>query len=323
MFVALVVWGSLVRVISMQWDVNHYQDKHSYVWKYGSSLVDEVRELVGGHSTYHQEEDPPCILDVGCGSGELTRELSETFPDFVIHGMDADANMIERAQAQFPDMYFFQQDIRTLRQQQQSPSLDNIGKQYDIIFSNAALHWVPPCDVERAVNSLAKSLKTGGHLVVEFGGKGNIQSVTKATIAALEEVGTETNNNLLASSSRKMEPFSWYFPSIGEFSSLLEKNGIEVTSATLYDRPTPLADGEYGLSNWMQMFGSKFLEVLDTPEQIQMLLNKVENKLRRSHLWNGGHWTLDYRRIRVVGVKTTTTTTTTTTDLLSQQQVCE
>ncbi|KAL7560342.1 hypothetical protein ACA910_020263 [Epithemia clementina (nom. ined.)] len=301
---------------TQSWDVERYQRQHSFVWKYGSSLIDQLAELIGGEEDSHDvcaddqstasDRSRSCsdysklrILDIGCGSGELTKELADRFPSCTVHGMDLDPEMVKTAHSQFPDLKFFQQDVRTLHHV--PINNDVFGERYDIIFSNAALHWVPPDDAELAAQSLAKHLKPGGHLVVEFGGKGNVQSIVQATLSAIGEVATETNNPALLSLCRNMKPV-WYFPSVGEYSSLLEKYGIEVTSATLFDRPTPLEDGDSGMSNWLKMFGSKFFEAL-TEKQTEKVLQKVDDKLRKSHLWNGGQWVADYRRLRLVGVK--------------------
>lgn len=68
-----------------------------------------------------------------------------------------------------------------------------------------------------------------------------------------------------------------------------------------YDRPTPLKDGEQGLANWMRQFFAGQLEAL--PEQTgQALLARAE-ELARPKLWDGGHWTADYRRLRAVARK--------------------
>ena len=59
-----------------------------------------------------------------------------------------------------------------------------------------------------------------------------------------------------------MEQFPWYYPSIGEYTSLMEEIGFRVIFAQHFDRPTPL-DGENGLKNWIDMFGSQYcLKVL-------------------------------------------------------------
>jgi hypothetical protein len=98
-----------------------------------------------------------------------------------------------------------------------------------------------------------------------------------------------------------VRPNPWYFPSIGEYSTLLERHGIEVTLAELYDRPTLLEDGEQGLTNWIRMFGNSFLEGL-SEHDTTVVLASVNDKLR-SALFDGEQWTADYRRLRIIGRK--------------------
>lgn len=89
----------------------------------------------------------------------------------------------------------------------------------------------------------------------------------------------------------------WYFPSIAEYTTLLEKHGIEVTTALLFDRPTILEGGEEGLRNWLDTFGNKFFEKMSKDEienaQAELLL------LLRPQLFDGEQWTADYRCIRI------------------------
>ena len=94
----------------------------------------------------------------------------------------------------------------------------------------------------------------------------------------------------------------WYYPSLAEYADLLEKHGLEVSYGLLFDRPTPLEDGERGLGNWLEMFGGTMTETL-SKEQRESLLQEVENEARPS-LFTDGRWVLDYRRLRVVARKT-------------------
>ena len=67
---------------------------------------------------------------------------------------------------------------------------------------------------------------------------------------------------------------------------------------SLFDRPTPLDDGERGLRNWLEMFGSAFAEGL--PEATRKsLLAETERELRPK-LFRDDHWVMDYRRLRVL-----------------------
>ena len=117
--------------------------------------------------------------------------------------------------------------------------------------------------------------------MAEFGGRGNVGAIAKY----LDEA-----------TNPKLNP--WYFPSIADYSSLLEKYDLEVIFAQLYDRPTPLNEGEAGLRNWILMFGESYLEELSSVEKEQVLRGAEENL--RPILYNGTQWVADYRRIRVV-----------------------
>jgi len=97
------------------------------------------------------------------------------------------------------------------------------------------------------------------------------------------------------------DPNPWYFPSIGEYSALLEKQGFDVTFAVLFDRLTPLEEGENGMRNWIKMFAGVFLAVVSAERQGRFLEN-VESVLRPD-LFRDGMWHVDYRRLRVVARK--------------------
>ncbi|KAL3931888.1 MAG: hypothetical protein SGARI_004100, partial [Bacillariaceae sp.] len=86
-------------------------------------------------------------------------------------GMDLDPSMIDKATKDgslIKNVSFQVGDVRSFRPYQQ----------FDVVFSNAALHWIPPNDMERAVQSIAASLKREtGQLVFEMGGKGNVEAL--------------------------------------------------------------------------------------------------------------------------------------------------
>jgi SAM-dependent methyltransferase len=313
----------------VQWDVDRYQTSHSFVWKYGSSLL----ELVDVDALYKlatkvgsSETSTPAIraLDVGCGSGQLTKLLHDEITERVsakpgasdaalqVFGMDLDPDMIAAAQAQFPEIRFFVGDARNVR----LPSFQNVAEtpqddepSVHLILSNAALHWIPPLDIDRAMQAICRALVPGGQFVVEFGGRGNVKSIVKAMKQVFpppSPPATLVDHTKPGSSIYHDEHVdTWYYPSIADFAGRLASNKIEVTSAALFDRPTLLDNGEDGMENWIRMFGSKYWRHLglSQDEIDERILQAVE--LLRPQLYDPatGQWTADYRRIRIVGRK--------------------
>lgn len=141
----------------------------------------------------------------------------------------------------------------------------------------------------RGERNVKKALKPGGQLICEFGGAGNIAVVEQAFNRACEEMGLAVRAP------------GFNFPTPEEFSARLAHHGLTPVNVYDYDRPTPLKDGEQGLANWMRQFFAGQLEAL--PEQTgQVLLARAE-ELARPELWDGDHWTADYRRLRAVARK--------------------
>jgi trans-aconitate methyltransferase len=248
----------------MKWDSSLYDEKHQFVTKYGGDLLDWLDPKPGER-----------ILDIGCGTGHLTARITEFGAKTV--GLDSSAEMIETARRNHPRLEFIRADAAEF----------TVAEPFDAIFSNAALHWVHRA--EEAIVRMAAALRPGGRFVVEFGGKGNIEQI----LAALEQACRELTGRIPSVVN--------YFPSIGEYTPLLERHGIEALRAELFDRPTPLEDGEQGLENWLRMFRPAALEA-PSPETELAIVKRVEELLRDS-LFRDGTWYADYRRLRIVGVK--------------------
>jgi trans-aconitate methyltransferase len=100
------------------------------------------------------------ILDVGCGDGKITAELARAVPRGSATGLDASAAMIAYAREKFPALEFHVMDARRLQ----------FPRQFDLVFSNAALHWVD--DHAAFLRGAAAVLQPGGRLIVSCGGKG-------------------------------------------------------------------------------------------------------------------------------------------------------
>ncbi|MEH2242534.1 class I SAM-dependent methyltransferase [Nostoc sp.] len=251
--------------ITNNWNTALYEDKHAFVWEYGEDLLKFLNPQPG-----------ESILDLGCGTGQLTEKIAQA--GVKVMGVDHAPAMIEKARQNYPHIRFDVADARSFQ----------VDKPFDAVFSNAVLHWVKQAD--SAIASIHQSLKPGGRFVAEFGGKGNVKAIATALISTLEAFNIP---------AQALNP--WYFPSIGEYASLLEQQGFDVIHAMLFARPTPLAEGEVGMANWIQMFASSFLTGLSNDQQIQ-IIRAVEEYLKPT-LYQQGTWVADYRRIRIVAIK--------------------
>jgi len=248
------------------WDAKLYDDKHSFVWEKGKGVVEMLASKPGER-----------ILDLGCGTGHLTAEIAASGAHTV--GIDQSAEMIAQARRQFPNLRFEVCDAREIP----------FTGEFDAVFSNAALHWIP--EAEKVIRGVARALKPNGRFVAEMGGKGNIRRLVEAIAGACREAGIDPG----AANE------TWYYPGIGEYAGLLEKHGLEVRQAALFERPTRLEDGEKGLEAWLRMFRRVILDRLPEARQ-DGFLREVERQAR-PELFKDGVWELDYRRLRIVAWK--------------------
>ena len=231
------------------WDAARYQSRHSYVYAYGEGLIRLLEPRAGEK-----------ILDLGCGSGQLTAKIAESGAE--VAGLDRSEEMIAEARRTFPSQRFEIGDAANF----------TVEAHYDAVFSNAALHWVK--DADGAAASVARALRPGGRLVLEMGGKGN----TQAVLDAIREVAGPVET-------------PWYFPSVGEYAPVLERHGFEIAFATLFDRPTRV-EGEDGLEEWLAMFAGSMLKSAEARHEVAERL--------RSKMFRDGGWVVDYRRLRVI-----------------------
>lgn len=134
-----------------EFDGEKYKAASSPQKEWGKSLISTIK-LQGNE----------IILDLGCGDGRLTEQLSLLVPSGKVIGIDASVGMIKTAQQINRDnLSFLPMDMNDL----------HFSNEFDVIFSNAALHWVK--DHHRLLQNSYEALKTGGILVWDFGCHGN------------------------------------------------------------------------------------------------------------------------------------------------------
>ncbi|MEI9936303.1 MAG: methyltransferase domain-containing protein [Pseudomonadota bacterium] len=245
------------------WNPTVYDDRAAFVSELATDLVVWLRPRAGER-----------ILDLGCGTGTLTAQIARQ--GALVTGIDRSAEMIESAREKYAELHFEVADGQDL----------TYAAEFDAVFSNAALHWMPrAADVLRGVE---RALVPGGRFVAEFGGAGCVQTVVDCVAQILREWEIDPTPYL-----------SWFFPSPGRYAGLLESNGLVPRELRYFERPTPVA-GIDGLSAWLALFQADLKQALGDrwPELCQKASQRCQSALFRD-----GQWWLDYVRLRIVAIK--------------------
>jgi trans-aconitate 2-methyltransferase len=176
------------------------------------------------------------ILDVGCGDGKVTAEIAHALPEGFVVGTDASPQMIAFAKKtfpaeKFPNLKFQVMDARKIK----------FAQLFDVIFSNAALHWVD--DHEKILRGVAAVLKSDGRLVVSCGGKGNAQAVF---IALRPEMRLKRWRDFF----RKM-PTPYFFYAPEDYKKWLPKFGFKIQKLKLAPKDATY-EGAEGFATWLR-----------------------------------------------------------------------
>jgi SAM-dependent methyltransferase len=254
------------------WSADRYAVNARFVADLGGAVLDLLAPQPGER-----------ILDLGCGDGALTARLAAT--GAVVVGVDGSPDMVRAAQARGLDAHVA--DGQALA----------FEAEFDAVFSNAALHWMP--DGAAVIAGVFRALKPGGRFVGEFGGHGNVAAIVTALGAVLGARGLD------AGKLRR-----WY-PTAERYAAMLEAGGFTVKRAWLIPRPTKLPTGMRG---WLSTFADPFLAGLphlgggpgsaglsdhDRAAIVEEVVALLEPALRT----DTGEWIADYVRLRFQATK--------------------
>jgi len=195
-----------------KWDTELYNDNYTYVYNYGKSLV----ELLNPKKNER-------ILDLGCGSGQLTFIINEISKKTI--GIDKSVEMIADAKLRYGKVKFQVCNAENFR----------FKNKFDSIFSNATLHWIK--NYKSVIKCMYKNLKFNGKIVLEFGGKNNVKTIVDQLRSSLKKRGYLNQSKLEL----------WYFPSAEEYSKELELVGFKVVLAESFNRKTELTNQKDGV----------------------------------------------------------------------------
>jgi SAM-dependent methyltransferase len=246
----------LAELSKQQWSAERYAATAHFVPTLGTPVVDLLAPQPGEH-----------ILDLGCGDGVLTEMIAAAGASVV--AVDAAPDMVAAAKSRGLD-------ARVVPGQ--SLAFD---REFDAVFSNAALHWMRP--QEAVLDGVRRALKPGGRFVAEMGGHNNTAAIMTAMRAVLARRGIE---------ALSLSP--WHFPSAEAQQTKLEAAGFLVEEIAIIPRPTPLPAG---LGAWLDVFAEDFLSPLP-PADRAAARQEICDLLQPILMDETGLWIADYVRLR-------------------------
>jgi trans-aconitate 2-methyltransferase len=208
-----------------QWDSVDYHKSSAEQQRWGIELLNKL--VLQGNER---------VLDLGCGDGKLTAEIVRRVPSGSVVGIDKSEDMIRFAQEHyqpdvFPNLKFLLLDARNLF----------FDQEFDVVFSNAALHWVD--DHTNILLKIRESLSAGGRVIAQMGGKGNASGILKILDTMIR--GEKWADYFSGFSV----PYTFYDDQ--EYKMLLESAGLTVKRIELIPKHM-VHNGQEGLASWIR-----------------------------------------------------------------------
>jgi len=205
------------------------------------------------------------VIDLGCGTGELTRKLADQLPNSQVLGIDSSSEMLNQAAAFSNDYVRFEQ--RAIEEQVK------LNEKYDLVFSNAAIQW---SDTHKELlPEIIAMLRPGGQLAVQIPDQtGNVLN------QILDELVQEEIYKHALNSWRRVSPVL----DIDEYAQILFENGSK--DMTIYKKIYPLiVSNKEELYNWIS--GTALIPYLDRLDGeikdsfIQEFKTRIDNRFTK------------------------------------------
>ncbi|MDY6842756.1 MAG: methyltransferase domain-containing protein [Thermodesulfobacteriota bacterium] len=180
-----------------EFDGKKYEKASDHQKEWGAKLISELA-LKGNER----------VLDLGCGDGVNTALIAKALPNGEVMGIDASKGMIDTAKPkEKTNLRFILMDIDEIA----------FEDEFDVIYSNATLHWVK--DHYRLLRNVLKALRDGGLLRFNFAADGNCSHFFKVIRKTMEK---EEFNRFFSDFL-----WPWYMPTITEYIQLVSQSELK------------------------------------------------------------------------------------------------
>jgi trans-aconitate 2-methyltransferase len=215
-----------------EWNPADYAEHSSAQYKWGKELLD-LLNLNGNES----------LLDIGCGDGKITELISKKLSRGNVLGIDSSKDMIRFAKQKYSNDKFSNLAFQTA-----DACNFLFENEFDVIYSNAALHWVE--DQLCVLKNSYDNLKNSGRILFQMGGKGNLDEMFEIISATLL-------NKKWKAYFEGFE-FPYYFYSDIEYSDFLKIANFKTDKIELIPRIMS-HDNVNGLAGWIRTTWHPFL----------------------------------------------------------------
>lgn len=224
---------------------------------------------------------PKTIVDLGCGTGELTAELARTWPEAHVIGIDSSPEMIAKSDAF---------ECERLRLQVAAIEDWQPATPVDLLFSNAALHWLH--DHEQQIERLASFVAPGGTFAFQMPNQFAEPSHTIIQqMRNLPEwkplIGADRSEGYVA----KPE---WYLSALSKLSF-----DVRVWETIYYQ----ILEGDDAALEWVKGTALRALLAKLTPEQQERFLSQCCPLYAKAYPSEEGRTLMPYRRLFVVATR--------------------
>ena len=258
-----------------RWDAEDYARNSSQQAKWARELMDRL--------PWRGDE---WVLDVGAGDGKVTAELAGRVPKGKVVGIDKSDQMVGFAQERFGavgNLEFRQMDAQQIE----------MSERFDVVFSNATLHWVR--DHRAFLRGAAGVMKMGAKLLISCGGRGNARCVQDV----LEEVITREAWRTFFQQSDQQ---TYWFLDHTEYRPWLAEAGLEARRVELTPKDMVHA-GPEGLAGWLRTTWMPHTHRVPEAQREEFVQEVVAEYVRRHPLDAEGNVHVGMVRLEVEAVK--------------------
>ena len=225
------------------------------------------------------------VLDLGCGDGKISASIAASLHRGKVLAIDASKDMIAFAQQKYAG-------ISNLVFKHENAMTFSCEEKVDVVFSNAVLHWLN--DHRRVLQNCHQSLRQGGKVLLQMGGKGN----AKTLISVVTEVTSKPEWQDYFSDFE----FPYHFYAVEDYQSWLNETGFQATRIELIDKDMQ-HQGKEGLKGWFRTTWMPYTFQLPVQLRESFINDVVENYLERFPIDECGYTHVAMKRLEVEAIK--------------------